>query len=199
MVIVEDDAGWQALARYVDLNPVRIEALRLNKRQRVAGHAGAIIAPPAESVAERLRRLREFRWSSYRSYARYGAGVGWLWRDPLERLCGGRSQAERRAALRNIPSKPCARARWSGPGMLGVDWPQIVKGLERVKGERWAQFSVRHGDWGRDAALWLGRKRGRYSLSQRGQLAGGMDYAAVGQAVSQFGQRLEREPTLRAS
>jgi len=38
--------------------------------------------------------------------------------------------------------------------------------------------------------LWLGRKRGRYKLSQPGQLAGGMDYAAVGQAVSRFDKRI---------
>ena len=53
------------------------------------------------------------------------------------------------------------------------------------------------GDWGRDAALWLGRRRGRLTLVQLGQAAGGMDYAAVGQAVSRFVRRWEKDPTLR--
>ena len=69
-------------------------------------------------------------------------------------------------------------------------WAGIVSALEKVKGENWAELSGRHGDWGRDAALWLGRKRGRYKLSQLGQLAGGMDDAAVGQAVSRFDKRI---------
>jgi len=45
----------------------------------------------------------------------------------------------------------------------------------------------------RDAALWLARKRGRYRLSELGELAGGIDYAAV----SRFGRRVEKERGLR--
>ena len=56
-----------------------------------------------------------------------------------------------------------------------LSWAGIVSTLEKVKGEAWAEFSGRHGDWGRDAALWFGRKRGRYTLGELGQLAGGMD------------------------
>ena len=78
-----------------------------------------------------------------------------------------------------------------------VSWAQIVCALEEAKGESWSQFSQRHGDWGRDAALWLGRRRGRYRLAELGQLAGGMDYAAVGQAVSRFTRRLEQASHLR--
>ncbi len=76
-------------------------------------------------------------------------------------------------------------------------WSRIVSALERAKGEPWADLSARHGDWGRDAALWLGRRRGRLTLAQLGHAAGGMDYAAVGQAVSRFGRRWEKDPTLR--
>ena len=36
-------------------------------------------------------------------------------------------------------------------------WEQMVKAVEKLKGESWEQFSERHGDWGRDAVLWLGR------------------------------------------
>ena len=69
--------------------------------------------------------------------------------------------------------------------------------LEQSKGESWSQFRQRHGDWGRDAALWLGRKHGRYKLSELGELAGGLDYAAVGQAVSRFAKRLQAGGELR--
>jgi hypothetical protein len=35
--------------------------------------------------------------------------------------------------------------------------------------------------------LWLGRKQAGYRLAELGELAGGVDYAAVDQAVSRFG------------
>jgi chromosomal replication initiation ATPase DnaA len=78
-----------------------------------------------------------------------------------------------------------------------VGWAQIASAVEVAKGENRAEFSVRHGDWGRDAALWLGRRQGRLSLAELGRLVGGMDYSPVGQAVSQFGSRLERDRELR--
>jgi len=36
----------------------------------------------------------------------------------------------------------------------------------------------------------LGGTRGRYTLGKLGRLVGGMDYAAMGQAVSRFGKRV---------
>src|SRR5437867_12217435 len=48
------------------------------------------------------------------------------------------------------------------------------------------EFSGRHGDWGRDAALWLGRRQGRLKLAELGQSVGGMDYATVGKAIIRF-------------
>ena len=183
-------------------------------------------------MAERLRVIREFRWSSYRAYAGYGGGVGWLWSQPLDRLCGGRSQTERRAALREYTEGPVRKGVIERPWdrllaglVLGsaafarrlqqkvsgnareqpalkqlaprTTWAQIVRALEAAKGQAWEQFGQQHGDWGRDAALWLGRKRGGYRLGELGQWAGGMDYAAVGQAVSRFGKRLEQARALR--
>ena len=233
-VVVEDNAGWQEVARYIHLNPVRVGALALNKHQQAAGRAGAIEAPSAKLIAERLSRLREFRWSSYRSYAGYGAEVGWLWRQPLDRLCGGKTKAERRAALRQYTEQPVRQGTLERPWdrlvagvVLGTEafarqifartranareqpalrklgqrlrWDDIVAAVEKAKGLTWAEFSPRHGDWGRDAALWLGRKRARYTLGELGRLAGGMDYAAVGQAVSRFGKRLLTEAELRKS
>ncbi len=230
--IVEDDAGWQEVARYVHLNPVRVAGLQLGKRQRAASRAGLAAKPKARIIAERLRLLREYRWSSYRGYAGYGAPLAWVWREPLARLCGGRNAAGQRAALRRYTQQAVLQGTMERPWdrliagvVLGsrafarrlrqgiranpreqgqikgltepVSWPAIVSVLEKAKGEPWERFRGRHGDWGRDAALWLGRRRGRLRLAQLGQLADGMDYTAVGQAVSRFGKRLEREAKLR--
>ena len=41
-VLVQDDAGWQQVARYVHLNPVRVARLKLDKSARAASHAGLV-------------------------------------------------------------------------------------------------------------------------------------------------------------
>ena len=231
-LVIEDDAGWQEVARYLHLNPVRLAGLELNKRQQAASRRTGIAAPSTTLVAERLTRLRQYRWSSYRSYAGYETGVNWLWRQPLDRICGGRTPAERCAAVRQYTEQPVRQGvlerpwdRLIGGLVLGSEafarqlrkrlrangreqpalrkleqrlkWEHIVRALEQVKGEKWGDFSQRYGDWGRDAALWLGRRRGRYTLGELGQLAGGMDYAAVGQAVSRFAKRVQSTAELR--
>jgi hypothetical protein len=231
-VLVEDDAGWQEVARHVHLNPVRGAALSLNKRQRAAARLGASESPSPKLVGERLRVLRQWRWSSYRAYAGYAAAPSWLAQAPLDRLCGGRTQSERRAALRHYTEEAVRQGELEGPWhrlvagiVLGSEafarrvrrglkgnvreqrelqqlgrrpgWAQIVKAVERAKGDRWREFCGRYGDWGRDAALWLGRRVGRLKLSELAELAGGIDYAAAGTAVARFGKRLEREPALK--
>jgi putative transposase len=231
-VVVEDDAGWQVVARYVHLNPVRVARLGLDKQQQAGSRQGIGQAPSPELVGRRLQVLREWRWSSYPAYAGYRAPLDWLTREPLARLCGGRTDPEQRQALRQYTEAPLrqgtlecpwdrliaslvlgseafvARLRQEIKGDRGeqtelrrleqqLSWEQIVHALEQGRGESWEAFRDRHGDWGRDAALWLGRKRGRLSLRQLGDAVGGVAYGAVGQAVKRFDQRLESDAALR--
>ena len=231
--IVQDDAGWQEVARYVHLNPIRVARFGLDKSARAASHAGPIAAPSAELVAERLRALHEYRWSSYPAYAGYRQPLSWVWRESLERLCGGNTEAERRAALREYTEEPVRQGVLEPPWqrlvagvMLGTagfaeklrqqahgnpreqkalrastcaaSWEQIVAALEQAKGESWNDFAGRHGDWGRDAALWLGRRAGRLRLAELGRLVGNMDYAVVSKAVARLEQRMRTDPQLRA-
>lgn len=231
-VVVQDDAGWQEVARYVHLNPVRVAELRLDKQQRIASRRGLGEAPAAELVGKRLQVLREWQWSSYLAYAGYRPAPAWLVQDPLGRLCGGRTEQEQRDALREhteravregLPERPWDRliagivlgteafAQGLRKGLKGdareqpeldrlggrTGWTEIVRAVEKAKGETWKDFCQRRGDWGRDAVLWLARRHARLRLRELAELAGGMDYAAVGQAVTRFGQRLEREPGLR--
>ena len=76
-------------------------------------------------------------------------------------------------------------------------WPEIVSALEQAKGRSWAEFADCHGDWGRDGALWLGRRVGRLSLAEVGKLAGGLDYAVVSKAIARFSRRLVADVALR--
>ena len=134
-VIIEDDRGWQEVARYVHLNPVRVAALALDKRRRSASRAGVGPAPSAEVVAARLRLLREFRWSSYRAYAGYSAAPPWLCLLPLARLCGGRSLVEQRAALREYHEQAIRQ------GLPESPWGRLVGGWWRAS--FWARSPLR--------------------------------------------------------
>ncbi len=230
--LVQDDAGWQEVARYVHLNPIRVARFGLDKSARAASHAGPIAGPSAELVAERLRGLREYRWSSYPGYAGYRQGLSWVWREPLERLCGGNTELERRAALRQYTEEPLRQGvleppwqrlvgglvlgtvgfaeklrqqAWGNPreqkalraSTRAASWDQIVAAVEQAKGERWNEFAERHGDWGRDAALWLGRCTGRLRLAELGRLVGNLDYAVVSKAVARLEQRMRSDKQLR--
>ena len=52
------------------------------------------------------------------------------------------------------------------PAICGATHPGGSAGIavEEVKGERWEEFRDRHGDWGRDAALYLGRRRREHEV-----------------------------------
>jgi len=76
-------------------------------------------------------------------------------------------------------------------------WGQVVAMVEQMKGEKWASFRDRHRDWGRDLALYLGRKRCGLKLGELGAAVGGVDDASVGMAVKRFGERAAKEKELR--
>jgi putative transposase len=231
-LVLEDDAALQEVCRYVHLNPLRVTLLGLGKSDRAAQRQGLSPAPSPAVVRERLRRLREWRWSSYRAYAGYATAPEWLYRDVLSGLCGGRNESERQRALRayteSAVREGCPECPWDrlvGGVVLGslefarsllqrgagnareqpslgklrrsVSWKEIVRAVEAEKQENWGEFCDRHGDWGRDVALWLGRRMGRLTLAALADYAGGIDYTAAGAAVSRVGQRLKRDPSLR--
>jgi chromosomal replication initiation ATPase DnaA len=71
-------------------------------------------------------------------------------------------------------------------------WEDVVCAVEAVKGDAWAEFRDRHGDWGRDLALYLARRHCGLTLAELGARAGGLRYAAVGQAIRSFERKLKR-------
>jgi len=67
------------------------------------------------------------------------------------------------------------------------------------QGEKWEAFQDRHGDWGRDLELFLGRREAGLPLRELGGAVGGVDYAAVSVAIRRFERRLVREKSLQKS
>ncbi len=97
-VPVEDGAWACELSLYVHLNPLNIEAFGLGKQCKRVEALG-LRSPTAEEVSDRLRALRNYRWSSYRAYGGYEKGPKWLCTEAiLERASS--DPAERRRQYR---------------------------------------------------------------------------------------------------
>jgi hypothetical protein len=73
---------------------------------------------------------------------------------------------------------------------------EVIARVDRLKGEPWAGFRDRYGDWGRDLVLYLGRQDCGLKLRELGAAVGGIDYVSVGAAVKRFEQRLTSEKGL---
>ena len=65
------------------------------------------------------------------------------------------------------------------------------------KGEPWAAFADRRGDWGRDLALHIGRMRCGLTLKELGRHAGGMGVQAVAKACGRMGDKLKGDKRLQ--
>jgi chromosomal replication initiation ATPase DnaA len=76
---------------------------------------------------------------------------------------------------------------------------EIIAVVEKAKGERWERFRDRYGDWGRDLALYLGKKGFGIKLRELGEAAGGMDYMSVSAAVKRLEERVDKDAALSAA
>ena len=99
-VPVENAAWAYELSLYVHLNALRIKALGLSKQERKATNRGMSSAPSTDVVSARLKKLREYPWSSYRAYAGYVSPPEWLHCDDLWRRAS-RHKADRVKRYRN--------------------------------------------------------------------------------------------------
>jgi hypothetical protein len=108
-------------------------------------------------------------------------------------LGGERFVAEVRAAWKRRSAEEARSGEFCG----GVAWERIVAAVEAVHGERWEEFRDRYGDWGRDAALCLGRQRGQLKLEEPARLSGGVGYTTVAQGVRRARQQIQRDEAWR--
>ena len=95
---------------------------------------------------------------------------------------GLRGDAREQTGLRRLQGRPELSA--------------VVKVVEELKSEPWETFRDRYGDWGRDLALYLGRKVCGLKLKELGETAGGLDYVGVSMAVRRFESRLRQDAAL---
>ena len=75
----------------------------------------------------------------------------------------------------------------------GRRWSQLVRAAEKIKGENWQAWAERHGDWSRDATMYVATRHGGLRLAEVVREVG-VKYQAAAQAVKRFGQALPDHP-----
>ncbi|MDZ4200245.1 MAG: hypothetical protein U1E27_13285 [Kiritimatiellia bacterium] len=198
-------------------NPIAVKALGWGKAGKKAEDLG-VAAPSAKLVEARIEALRRFRWSSYGAYAGYQKAPDWLRTEEIlgyveKGTDGYRRLAESRLTegvkekvwtklkwgailggerfVRQMRSRAMVRRETQGRASLQrqVTWPEIVEAVENVKGEKWADFVDRYGDWGCNMAFWMARRHGGLTLKEIGQSVSDMDYSAVSEALRSFARK----------
>lgn len=221
-ILVDGESYGCEVSRYLHLNPVRLKRYGLDKRAQERSRAGALERPPhREVLAERLRQLRAYRWSSYRAYVGLAPVPDWLDTGPVLQWMGGGTEDERRRGYRkyveqavreglaeSVWEKVVAGAVLGGPEFVAkvrrwlkgnrreqpalrrlqrrIGLEDVIAIVERLKGERWAEFRDRHGDRGRDVVLYLAQRYGGLKLRELGEQVGGIDYTSVGLAIKRI-------------
>ena len=211
--ILVDRLDWGLpLSRYLHLNPVRSGRLGLDKKERIArlrsyrwssyrAYAGLERAPTwlkGGAVLELNGRGGQAQQQrNYRQYVEEAVREG-LKESPWEELKGQMflgSQQKWEKLRKTIKPGGREQPQWQDlrhrPGFAAV-----IAVVEVLKDEKWRDFRDRRGDWGRELALYLGRRVGGMRLRALGEKAGGLDYAAVSAAIHRFEGRLKKERKL---
>ena len=224
--LIDGDGSWLLEASaYLHLNPVRVSKLGLNKSANRAESLG-FVKPDPELVRERLRILREYRWSSYRAYGNYAAAPDWLFTEEILARAGGKESYRRYVQSRVTRGvAPDEFADFQARIAIGsrsfldrarscvksvsqeqpdrsflvrqVPFDRIVAVVEQFKGEGFAAFRDRYGDWGLGMVLYLARRHSGLTLARLGEQAGGMTYKAVFAQVKNMEKKLETNSELR--
>lgn len=230
-----EGGGWvYQLSQYVHLNPVRVQWLGLDKKGRKLEGMGLKGVADAKEASERLKVLREYRWSSYWSYAGYGSAPKWLNRQAILERAGGKREKDQMRRYRvglekyvrqgyeegwamrlrgrlAVGAEEFIRAIKRGVPSVGRETPfkrelkglhtfeEVIGAVESVKGEKWKEFSQKHGDCGRDMVFMLARECTGMTLREIGQMAGGVDYSAVSESIKRMKIQQKENHQLAAS
>jgi len=224
-VLVEGSAWGLEVSAYIHMNPIVMSAKGFGKKERAAERVG-LDQPDNEEAKKRLDGIRHFEWSSYRAYGGYGKKPDWLETATLLRRvkdgqAGYRQLIEERIR-QGTEEDIMSKVKWGlvlggerfarkVRGRVKISreslgqrelrkrkgFEEIVKTVERLKGEAWNAFRDRHEDWGRDLVLWCARRYTGLMLRELGAKAGGLDYTAVSMAIKRLESRARTDRPLR--
>ncbi len=138
--IVEGNEYLNALSRYVHLNPVYIDRNR------------------SKALAERVKYLRAYKWSSYQGYAGLAKPLEFVEQGPLLMMAGGRKERQRMLNYRRFVESGIAEsdqafaeilknAKW---GIGGAEFQAVIRDLHvdmALKVRRTEDVSLRKVEW----------------------------------------------------
>jgi putative transposase len=141
-VVHDPSEAGRTIHEYIHLNPVRVKRFGASR----ADHAG----PGSEQIAEMVKELQEFKWSSYRAYAGYVPVLNWLYMQEVLAWLPGRTLPAKRNEYRERFREKI------GSGDLGITWKErlagdlvlggeafVAKVRKIAKGDRFEQKSLR--------------------------------------------------------
>jgi putative transposase len=221
--LIEPESVWE-LARYLHLNPVRVAALKLSKKDRQELEAG-IRKATREEIGQWLNVLNNYRWSSYRGSVKSETGPVWLrdgwWLEggkrkyqqyveegirygieetPWEKV---RGQAvlgsehffeKMKDALKGDPREQKGLKAWKKKELIPLD--HIRKGVSRTSGKAYPEWIRQYGSKERAFYFLAARQWGGARLIELAQEAG-IDYAGVSHASNRLKRAMESDKELK--
>jgi len=172
---------------------MRCRAWKLSVR-----HAQTLSPARPASSSSRVFREKSVFTTPAASLPRFGNDLSASWpilESPWEGLVGGAVLGEKAYAQsllsgRKVNEDEQTPVRSIKPRM---SWEQIVAAAEKIKGGAWRDWAERHGDWGRDAAMYVAVRHGRMRLAEVVREVG-VKYQAAAQGVKRFGVLLATDP-----
>jgi len=118
--------------------------------------------------------------------------------SPWERLWGGlvlgdAEYAEELCRQTKADAQEQTQARRLGR-IHRVAWRDLVTAAEKELGRKWSEMVMAHGDWGRDAVLYVATRHAGYRLVEVLCEVPGLTYQAAAQGVRRFRRGLETDP-----
>ena len=123
-------------------------------------------------------------------YLRQGVEEGVFARLTTALAIGGTAFVER--LRRKVPKRAGGETNARSWRRL-LPFSEVVRAIESVRGERWDDFIGRHGDYGRDLALHIGRLKCGLTLRELGKEAGGMTVPCVAKACERMLEKLKTD------
>ncbi|MEI6644540.1 MAG: transposase [bacterium] len=180
----------------------RLETLRRYSWSSYPAYAGYAEAPRWLTCAELWRRFcdkgkdqkKEYReWIE--DYVKQGVEEGAFAKLSTAVAVGG---AEFIAKLRKQVLKKKGEITNERDWRKLLPFSEVMAAVGSVRGEPWESFINRHGDWGRDLALYIGRSRCGLTLKELGGYTD-MNAASVSQGAIRIRKMLAKDKTLAAA
>ena len=162
--------GYEAPPEWLDVRKLLSRAARLKSERSAAYRAAAQGLLTKGVEPRRHERLRE----------RLAIGSTAFVQEIKQLAKGGDRETENRRALR----RRCS-------------FEDVVKAIEKQRGEHWVDMSHRRGDPARPLAMWAARRLCGMTLRETGDRLDGMDYAAVSVALKRLERKSEQDRSLR--